>query len=46
MYKVYAEYANGDRKTFRDIDEENAICKAIYYAEKNDTEIVFYTEVD
>lgn len=41
--KVYAEFANGDRKTFTDVNEENAMCDATYYAEEHNTEITYYT---
>lgn len=44
MVKIYAEFANGDRKTFKGIDEERAMANAIDYAEDHDTEITYYTE--
>ncbi len=43
LVKVYAEFANGDSKTFTDVDEENAVYKAIHYAEEHNTEIAYYT---
>ena len=45
MIKIYAEFKNGDRKTFKGIDEEWAMCNVIEYAEEHDTEVEYYTEV-
>lgn len=44
MIKIYAEFANGDRKIFKGIDEERAMCNVIEYAEEHDTECTYYTE--
>lgn len=44
MIKIYAEFANGDRKTFKGIDEEHAMCNMIDYAEEHETEITYYTQ--
>jgi hypothetical protein len=45
MFKIYAEFANGDRKTFNGINEERAMCNLNEYAEDHDTECTYYTEV-
>lgn len=44
MFKIYAEFANGERKTFKAIDEEHAMCEVIEYAENHNTECTYYTE--
>lgn len=45
MTKIYAEFENGDRETFRGITEEHAMCNVIAYAEDHDTSVEYYTEV-
>jgi hypothetical protein len=45
MVKIYAEFENGDRGTFRGITEEHAMCNVIAYAEENKTNVEYYTEI-
>lgn len=45
MVRIYAEFENGDRETFRGITEEHAMCNVIAYAVEHETEVTYYTEI-
>jgi len=45
MVKIYAEFENGDRETFRGITEDHAMCNVVAYAEEHQTSVVYYTEL-